>query len=98
MSHNLLKFKLLNGKQVNPYLIGGYLANFKFTEYSTTLFDRRMDSAEFGFGVDFKLKKGTIGAGVRLNEQISSDQIREYSPFGIAKTRSMMLCLSFDNR
>jgi len=94
----LLKFRPLKGKQISPYLIGGYLANYKFSEYSTALFDRRMDSAEFGLGVDFKLKKGTFGAGIRLNEQISSDQLREYPSFGILKKKSMMLCLSFDNR
>lgn len=94
----LLKFKPLKGKRINPYLIAGYLANYKFSDYSSDYFKRRMDSAEFGLGVDFKLKKGSIGAGIRLNEQISSDQLREYSQLGIMRTRSIMLCLNFDNR
>lgn len=94
----LLKFYPLNDKKINPYLIGGYLANYKFSEYSTTLFLRRRDSVEFGLGVNYKLNRGTVGIGIRLNEQISIDQIKDYASYGIMETRSLMICLSFDNK
>jgi len=94
----LLKFSPIKRGKIIPYLVGGYLANYKLYEYFSDwslLFDRRMDSAEFGLGVDFKLKKSSISVGARINEQISSDQLTELPTLGAVKTRSLMIYINF---
>ena len=88
----LIKYAPLRRSRFNPYIIGGYLANYKF---QGKLIDidavRRKDFFEYGIGIDLKLKKSTIGFGLRYNSEILMRREE-------LKANSFMLFLSFDNR
>lgn len=98
-----LLFKLNPFKQIlfKPYLIGGYVANYRFSRGLSGRNRGGNDAIEYGIGVDYKLSKSSLGIGVRMNVPIYSDIFRSTSPesfFDELKVSMLMICLTLDNK
>lgn len=97
----LAKLNLFKQMMFNPYLVGGYVANYRFSRGLSGRNRGRTDAIEYGIGVDYKLSKSSLGIGVRMNVPIYSDVFRSTSPesfFDEIKVSMLMLCLTIDNK